>query len=208
MDDPQAASAGRHIIAMSAGQATMMLRDDPIHDYILSIASSPKPRVAFLPTASGDDPAYIVAFYEAYTAGRCLPSHLSLFYRYVEDLQMFLLDQDVIVVGGGNTSNMLHVWELHGVDIILREAWDRGVVLCGGGAGAMCWFEGGITSSFGIGEPRPVAAGLGLLSGSLCPHYDIEPRRRAIYRAAVGDIRLPPGYAVEDDTALHFVDSG
>jgi dipeptidase E len=197
----------RHIVAMSAGRATMMLRDDPIHEYILAVSGAAKPRVAFLPTASGDDPTYIVAFYEAYTAARCVPSHLSLFYRYVEDIQTFLLTQDVILVGGGNTSNMLRVWQLHGLDTILREAWESGIILCGGGAGAMCWFEGGITSSFGIGDPRPITEGLSLLAGSLCPHYDIEPRRRAIYHTAVADTRLPSGYAVEDDTALHFVDN-
>lgn len=79
------------------------------------------------------------------------------------------------------------------------------MILCGGGAGAMCWFEGGVTSSFGISEPQPVLDGIALLEGSLCPHYDIEPLRPPTYRSLVSQNRLPDGYAIEDDTALHFV---
>jgi dipeptidase E len=197
--------ADRHVVAMSAGRATMERREDPIHQYVLDLSREARPRVAFLPTASGDDPSYIVAFYETYNAQRCVPSHLSLFYRQVRDVRAYLMSQDVIHVGGGNTANMLQVWRLHGLDGILREAWEAGIILCGGGAGAMCWFEGGLTSSFGISEPQPVFDGIALLAGSICPHYDIEPLRPPAYRELVSNGGLPDGYAVEDDTALHFV---
>jgi dipeptidase E len=198
------ASPSRHIVAMSAGRATMMRRDDPIHTYVLELSGEAEPKVAFIPTASGDDATYIVAFYETYDSQRCRPSHLSLFYRHITDVRRYLLDQDVIVVGGGSTANLLSVWRLHGVDVVLREAWERGVVLCGGGAGGMCWFEGGVTSSFGISEPQPVRDGLAFLNGSFCPHYDIEPLRRRVFRSLVTTGVLQDGYAIEDDTALHF----
>lgn len=202
--DPPPAAPPRHIVAMSAGRATMMRRDDPIHSYVLGLTGASHPKVAFVPTASGDDATYIVAFYETYDSQRCRPSHLNLFYRYIIDVRRYLLDQDVIVVGGGNTANLLSVWRLHGVDVVLREAWERGVVLCGGGAGGMCWFEGGVSSSFGISEPQAVGDGLAVLAGSLCPHYDIEPLRQATFQSLVADGALPDGYAIEDDTALHF----
>lgn len=175
----------------------------PLDAYVLAVAATPRPRVCFLPTASGEDPRYVTRFYEAFTADRATPSHLLLFGRPRPDLRDFLLAQDVIYVGGGNTANMLAVWRVHGIDRILAEAWDRGVVLCGVSAGMICWFEAGVTDSFG-----PLAAlrdGLGLLPGSACPHYDGEPDRRPTYRRLVAE-GLPAGYAADDGAALHFVD--
>jgi dipeptidase E len=98
---------------------------------------------------------------------------------------------------------MLAIWRVHGVDAVLREAWERGIVLAGISAGSICWFEAGVTDSFGE-ELAPLPC-LGFLAGSNCPHYDSEPQRRPTYRRLVDAGELPPGLAAEDGVALHFV---
>ena len=114
-----------------------------------------------------------------------------------------MLAQDAIYVSGGSTANALAVWRVHGFDAILREAWERGVLLCGWSAGMICWFEAGVTDSFGP-ELAGMRDGLGLLPGSACPHYDGEARRRPVYRELV-DGGFPPGYAADNEAVLHFV---
>ena len=111
---------------------------DPYHEFVLGLTGKERPRVLFLPTATGDDPAYIVSFYETYTADRCEPFHLRLFTRTVADLSAFVMSMDLITVGGGNTANMLDIWRRQGLDTILRAAWENGAVLTGGSAGALC----------------------------------------------------------------------
>lgn len=193
------------IIAMGAGRAIMDRPDDALHKYILNLSVVPEPRVMFLPTASGDDASYIVSFYETYTQLHCRPSHLKLFYREELDLGSYILGHDIIHVGGGNTANMLDVWRRHGVDQILREAWARGKVLCGGSAGAICWFEGGVTDSFGTKRLAALDDGLGILRGSLCPHYDVDTLRAPAYHEMLSQGSLPDGYAADNQVALHFV---
>jgi len=167
-----------------------------------TIAGPARPRICFLPTATGDSADYVVRFYEAFRE-RAEPSHLELFGRPRRDIRDFLLGQDVVYVGGGNTANMLAIWRVHGVDAVLREAWERGIVLAGISAGSICWFEGGVTDSFGD-ELAPLPC-LGFLPGSNCPHYDSEPQRRPTYRRLVDAGELPPGLAAEDGAGLHFV---
>lgn len=122
----------------------------------------------------------------------------------VPDVRAHLLAQDVVWVGGGSVANLLALWRLHGLDAILREVWEAGVVLTGGSAGSLCWFEGGTTDSFGP-ELRPVTDGLGFLPGSTCPHYDSEERRRPLYQRLVAAGGIPPGIATDDGVGLHFV---
>jgi dipeptidase E len=160
------------------------------------------PRVCFLPTASGDPDNYIQAFHARYD-GLAEASHLNLFLRKVKDLRAFLLSQDVIYVGGGNTANMLAIWRVHGVDIILREAYDAGIVMCGTSAGSLCWFECGVTDSFGL-DLAPLNDGLGFIQGSNCPHYDSEALRQPQYRKFIME-GFPAGYAADDGAALHFI---
>jgi dipeptidase E len=157
-----------------------------------------------MPTASGDADSSVAAYYRAFSERDCRPSDLALFHRTIVDLRAFLLEQDVIYVGGGNTANMLAIWRTHGVDRILREAYEQGVVLAGISAGAICWFEASVTDSFGL-SLAGLRDGLGLLSGSACPHYNSEERRRPVYRQLVGS-GFPPGYAIDDGVGLHFVD--
>lgn len=145
---------------------------------------------------------YVRNFYDAF-AGRAEASWLRLFERDGRDLRTFILGQDVVYVGGGNTANMLAIWRLHGVDAILREAWEAGIILAGLSAGSLCWFEAGSTDSFGPGL-APLHDGLGFLPGSHCPHYDGEALRRPSYQRLVAD-GLAAGYAADDGAALHFV---
>jgi peptidase E len=176
-----------------------------LDDHILQLARErrgrERPRVCFVPTASGDSEAYVAAFYAMF-ARRSEASHLNLFGRRIVDLEPFVLGQDVIYVGGGNTANMLAVWRVHGLDHLLARAWDAGVVLAGTSAGSNCWFEGATTDSFG-----PLAAlpdGLAFLPGSHSPHYDSEPGRRPTYKQLVADGALPDGYAADDGAGLVF----
>ncbi|MER5741506.1 peptidase E [Streptomyces sp. NPDC002262] len=178
--------------------------DDLLDDWVLSRVPVSRPRVCFVPTASGDAPAYIEQFLGTYRSRSCEPSVLPLFRRNLDDdaLRAFLLSQDTIYVGGGNTANMLTVWRAHGVDRLLREAFNHGILLCGISAGANCWAEGSHTDSFGPLTHLP--DGLGLLPGSVCPHYDSEPGRRTSYQEAVASHALPAGWAVEDGVGALF----
>ena len=192
----------RQIFAMGGGGFSMEPDNPILDDYLLSLCKRRKPRVCFIPTASGDSPDYIEKFHAAFKGKRADASHLPLFRREETDLGAFLLKQDIIYVGGGNTANMLAVWRVHGVDRILRSAWRRGVVLAGVSAGMICWFEGGLTDSFG-----PLAAlpdGLGLLPGTACPHYDGEINRRPAYQGFVSK-GFPAGLAADDGAAFHFI---
>jgi dipeptidase E len=190
----------RHIVAMGGG-GFLMEPSPLLDDYALALAGTAEPAVCFLATASGDAAADIEAFHRAFPPGRARATHLSLFRRDERDPREHLLHQDVIYVAGGNTVNLLAVWRAHGIDAALREAWDAGVVLCGMSAGALCWFEAGVTDSYG--RLRALHDGLGLLPGSHCPHYDGEAERRPTYRRAVAE-GLPAGIAADDGCALHF----
>lgn len=192
------------IIAMGGGGFSMEPDNPLLDDYVLWLSRETRARVCFVPTASGDSENYCVRFYESFARRKCIVSHLPLFVRKPGDLRSFILEQDVIYVGGGNTANLLAIWRTHGLDVILREALNKGTVLCGISAGGICWFEAGATDSFGPAL-APLNNGLGFLHGSFCPHYDGEPRRRPAFQKMVAD-GLPPGYGVDDGCALHFVD--
>jgi peptidase E len=199
-------TAQRQIVAFGGGGFSMESGNPLLDDYVLGLTGAERPRVCFLPSASGDADHYIVRFYRAFSAHRCEASHISLFRREQgpEDLRRHLLSQDLIYVGGGSMVNLLAVWEAHDIASILSLAWRRGIVLAGQSAGAMCWFEAGITKSSG----RPLAAaGLGLLSGSLCVHYNNEPERRAVYLAAVAE-GTPGGYGLDDYAGLLWEGEG
>jgi peptidase E len=193
--------AVRHVVAMGGGGFSM---DDPLLDrFLLDLVDSSSPRVCFIPTASGDSASYSDKFTTAFTAYGAQPSVLSLFYREVDNIVEFLASQDVIYVGGGNTVNMLKIWEIHGVDAALHMAWENGVVLAGLSAGANCWFEAFTTDSYRVGRADP-AEGLGFLSGSFSPHHSSEPARRPEYARLIAAGDIPAGYACDDFAAIHF----
>ena len=134
-----------------------------------------------------------------------LPGDLATFSFYPwppADLREQALAADAILVCGGNTANMLAVWRTHGFDRVLREAWEAGVLLTGWSAGMICWFEAGVTDSFGP-QLAGLPDGLGFLPGSACPHYDGEERRRPVYTELVRE-GFPPGIALDDAVAAVY----
>lgn len=192
------------IIAFGAGEAIISDRDNPIHEYILESTGKENPRIGFLGTASGDHPRIEEGFYRSY-ANRSRASDLKLFYRELTELRPWFEAQDAFLVGGGNTANMLAIWRIHGVDVLLEEAHRQGKTLAGGSAGALCWFEGGITDSFSNRELHPLKDGLNLLEGSICPHYNSPSGlRKPAYEEAILHGNLQPGFAVDDYAAVVF----
>jgi len=195
---------GRTIFAMGGGGFTMEPDNPALDEFVLTLPRKPVPRLLFLPTASGDAQKQVAAFWATYSDRPCAPTALSLF-RLAEtggiSLRDLVLSQDVVLVGGGSMRSMLAIWREYGLDAILREAWERGVVLAGLSAGAMCWFAGGVTTSTGV--PRPVE-GLGLLPFSLSVHADHDRRRLPVFEAAVASDALPGGWAADDGVGLLF----
>jgi peptidase E len=193
----------RRILALGGGGFTMEPANPLLDDFALSLSPAPRPRILFLPTAAGDTTGQINAFYARFHGRSCQPDHLSLF-RLAEverPLAEIVLSQDVIYAGGGSLRNLLAIWRAHALDRLLLAAWERGTVLAGLSAGAMCWFQGGVTRSGG--EPAPHAA-LGLLPGSLSVHADGEPERLPVWLAAVRSGELPGGWALDDGVGLVF----
>jgi dipeptidase E len=173
--------------------------DDALLDHTLRLARGR--RVLYVPTPSAENTAGTVHWYER-LRGRAELTHLSFFPWPPADLRELVLAHDVILVSGGNTANAIAVWRVHGLDEVLREAWQEGILLTGWSAGMICWFEQGVTDSFG---PQLAAMDcVGLLPGSACPHYDGEELRRPVYAQLVAD-GLAPGVAADDDVGVHFV---
>jgi peptidase E len=191
---------------MGGGGFTSEPHNPALDDFILSLTGAREPRILFLPTASGDPNGQIAAFRSTFGERACRARHLSLFRLEQEpaDLRELILAQDVIYVGGGSMRNLLAIWREHGLDEIMRQAWEAGVLLAGLSAGAMCWFEHGITRSAGRPEPAPA---LGLLPGSLSVHYDGDPIRRPAYLDAVARGAIPDGYGADDGVGLLFEDA-
>lgn len=206
---PTTATPVRRILALGGHEFSSRPPDRAVCELLLRLSGErggEQPRICILPTASGDTSDQIASFYSAFGERSCEPSDVSLFRlgRRPLALRDHLLAQDLIYVGGGSMVNLLAVWEAHDIASILSLAWRQGIVLAGQSAGAMCWFEAGITKSSG----KPLAAaGLGLLSGSLCVHYNNEPERRAAYLAAVG-AGMPGGYGLDDYAGLLWEGEG
>jgi peptidase E len=193
------------ILALGGGGFSMEPDNPLLDDFLLTLTRrrAGRPRVCFVPTASGDAEGYVERFVEAFR-DRAEPSVLRLFSREHGDLRAFLAEQDAVYVGGGNTASLLAVWRAHGLPEILAEAAARGTVLAGISAGMNCWFEASVTDSFGPGLAG-LPDGLGLVPGSACPHYDGEELRAPTYRSLVAD-GFPAGHAADDGCALLFED--
>ncbi len=196
-------TATRQIVAFGGGGFSMESGNPLLDEYVLGLPERERPRVCFLPSASGDADHYVVRFYRAFPAERCEASHVSLFRREQgpADLRAHLLAQDLIYVGGGSVVSLLGVWRAHGIDEILRDAWEAGVVLCGLSAGSLCWFAEAHSGFHGA--PRRVE-GLGLLPFSNSVHYESGSEHGRAYHGLLR-AGMRPGYAAQDGAALHFV---
>jgi peptidase E len=176
--------------------------------YMATLTGKPRPRLCYLPTASADRADGIIGWYRT-----CAPLNVEPFvqesfissYRQMKGFDEVLLSMDGIVASGGNTLNQQAIWKAQGIDVILRQAWDRGIILGGASAGSLCWFEEGTTDS----RPKElsIVKGLGFLRGSHCPHYDREPQRRPLYQKLIGSGEMKPGYACDNDAGIYFEDN-
>jgi dipeptidase E len=191
------------ILALGGGGFSMEAGNPLLDEHALALTGVECPKVCFLPTASGDADHYIVRFYRAFPAGGCQPSHVSLFRRDggPADLAAHLRQQDLVYVGGGSLISLIGTWAAHGIDLMLRAAWENGVVMAGLSAGSLCWFDHAVTAFHG--ESKQVR-GLGLLPFSNAVHYDDKPERRQVFLTAIAD-GMPAGYGTGDGAALHFV---
>ncbi len=191
----------RDIIAIGGAGFLSDPRNLALEKYLLDQAAADRPNVLMIATARGDAAAYVEQFHAAFAALGARTRDLPLFDR-TPDLRSLVLEQDVVYVGGGNTKSMLAVWRDWGLPGILKEAYDAGVVLGGQSAGAICWFEQGVTDSW-ADRLRPLDC-MGFLTGSCCPHYDGEVERRPAYHALIQGGAIGPGYAIDDGVAVHF----
>ncbi len=200
---PAVREDARLIFAMGGGGFTMEPANPLLDDFVLSLTRSPEPRILFLPTASGDTTAQINAFKARFANRTCVAEHMSLFRlsETARPLEDIVFDQDIIYVGGGSMRNLLAIWRAHGLDRLLVRAWETGAVLAGLSAGAMCWFQTGITRSSGAPEPLD---GLGVLDGSLTVHADGEPERLPVWLGGLTDGAVPGGWALDDGVGLLF----
>jgi dipeptidase E len=194
----------KQIIAMGGGGFSMEPENPLLDKYILNQSKSTQPKVCFISTASGDAEGYIQRFYQAFNNNNCFPSHLSLFKPPTKDLEDYILDKDILYVGGGNTRNLLVLWREWGIDKYIRKAWENNVILSGLSAGSICWFEEGVTDSI-PGELTRLEC-LGFIKGSSCPHYDGEADRRSSYHRMVEENKIKNGIAMDDGAAVHFHD--
>ena len=192
--------AERRIVGLG-GSAETNEQTTRLLGYALGLSGKNIPKVCVVPTAAGDDAATVLRLYERLPE-QSVCSYLPVFPWPPRDLRAFVLEHDVIFVCGGNTANMLAVWRVHGLDEVLREAWEAGIVLTGWSAGMICWYEAGVTDSFGP-QLDGMRDGLGFLAGSACPHYDGEDLRRPVYTKLVAD-GFPPGIAADDGVAVHY----
>ena len=191
----------RNIIAIGGGGFGRNPGEGIIEEYILKQTRKKKPNICFIPTATGDHDSYKVNYYETFSNLNCNPTHLDLFKR-TPDLEKLIAQQDVIFVGGGNTKSMLAVWKDWRLDKILKKAYQSGVVMSGVSAGAICWFQNGITDSWSSG--LKVMSCLKFVKGTCCPHYDEEPERKPTVKKLLVAKKHKNIYAIDGGAALHI----
>ncbi|MGB1241664.1 MAG: Type 1 glutamine amidotransferase-like domain-containing protein [Chitinophagales bacterium] len=193
-------SSKRQIIATSGG-FSIEPRNKRLDRYILAQVAAQTPKICFIPTASGDSKNYIKRFYNFFEKENCICSHLQLFKGNFDDLNSFLLQQDILYIGGGNTKNMLVLWKEWGIDQILRQAYQKGILLCGISAGSLCWFEQGLSDA--IPNKLTTLNCLGFIEGSNCPFFNAEVKRET-YKTMLQNQQIMEGIATEMGVGLHY----
>ena len=193
----------KHIIAIGGGGFGRSTSSYLIEEYILKLSLKNCPKICFIPTATGDDNSYIVRFYSIFTHLNCIPSHIEFFKRTI-DIRNHIMKQDVVFVGGGNTKSMLSVWNDWGMSSLLNQAYNKGVIMSGVSAGAICWFTNGITDSWD-NELKTIPC-LDFIKGTCCPHYDEEPERIPYVKKLLLDEKISNCIAIEGGSAIHFID--
>ena len=194
----------RQVIAIGGGGFGRTQASNLIEQYILDqVSNKSSPSICFIPTATGDLDPYVVNFYSVFSKLDCKPSHISFFKRTI-DLEEHIAKQDIIFVGGGNTKSMLAVWKEWKLDKILKTAYERGAVMSGVSAGAICWFDQGLTDSWA--DELKIMPCMNFISGNCAPHYDEEPERRPATKKLLEENIITSMYGIEGVAALHFID--
>jgi len=191
----------KNIVAIGGGGFGRSLGELKIEKYITSLVKKDRPKICFIPTASGDNDLYKLNFYRAFSKLNCITSHLDLFSR-TENLEKKVLTQDIIYVGGGNTKSMLAVWKDWNLHNILKIGYEKGIVMSGVSAGAICWFDKGITDSFS--EKLEIIDCLGIVNGTACPHYDEEKEREPFVNEIIKKQILDNCICIDGNCALHI----
>ncbi len=193
----------KHIVAIGGGGFGRNNSSNLIEKYILSLSGKKSPNICFLPTATGDDDTYIVRFYSIFTQFNCLPTHIEFFKR-TTDIHNHIMNQDVVFVGGGNTKSMLAIWNDWGMTSLLKHAYNKGVIMSGVSAGAICWFTSGITDSWD--NELKILPCLDFIKGTCCPHYDEEPSRIPYVKKVLFEEKINNCISIEGGSAMHFID--
>ena len=193
----------KQIIAIGGGGFGRQIKDLKIEKYIVDQSKNKNPSICFIPTATGDDQGYIENFYKAFDSLNCETSHIDFFKRTIK-LDKHIAGQDIVFVGGGNTKSMLAVWREWGLDNILNNAYQNGVIMSGVSAGAICWFKKGITDSWK--DHQAILPCLGFVDGVCCPHYDEEPERIPYVKEILNNKQIDECIAIEGFCALHLID--
>jgi len=191
----------KNIVAIGGGGFGRSLGSLKIEKFIISLISKKRPKICFIPTASGDDSLYKLNFYRAFSKLNCITSHIDFFSR-TENLAEKIYSQDIIYVGGGNTKSMLAVWKDWNLNNILHNAYKKGIVMSGVSAGAICWFDKGITDSFA--NELKIIDCLGLVDGIACPHFDEEKEREPYVNDIVNREIINSCICIEGNCALHI----
>ena len=192
----------KQIIAIGGGGFGRNPNHRLIENYILKQSDKETPNILFIPTASAEDKSYIVNFYACFSKLNCRPRHLNLFER-TPRLEGLFNKSDIIYVGGGNTKSMLAVWREWKIDKLLLKAYNQGTILSGVSAGAICWFDKGVTDSWA--SNLILLDCLGFLEGNCCPHYNSEKERRPSVQNFIEKRKLESIYAIDDGAAVHFI---
>jgi len=191
----------KNIIAIGGGGFGRSLGSLEIEKYLTSLINKKRPKICFIPTASGDSSLYKLNFYRAFSKLDCITSHIDFFSR-TENLEEKVLNQDIIYVGGGNTKSMLAVWKEWNLNNILKNAYEKGIVMSGVSAGAICWFDKGITDSFA--DKLTIIDCLGIVDGIACPHFDEEKEREPYVNDVVKREIIKSCICIEGNCALHI----
>jgi len=191
----------KNIVAIGGGGFGRSLGSLAIEKYIISLVKKKNPKICFIPTASGDNDLYKLNFYRAFSELKCITSHIDFFSR-TEDLEEKVSTQDIIYVGGGNTKSMLAVWKEWNLHEILKKAYENGIVMSGVSAGAICWFDKGITDSY-AGRLEIIDC-LGIVKGIACPHFDEEKERKPYVYEIIQKEIIKSCICIEGNCALHI----
>ena len=191
----------KNIFAIGGGGFGRSLGSLEIEKYIVSLSNKIRPKICFIPTASGDSSLYKLNFYRAFSKLDCITSHIDFFSR-TENLEEMVLTQDIIYVGGGNTKSMLAVWKEWNLHKILRNAYEKGIVMSGVSAGAICWFDKGITDSYA--KELAIIDCLGIVEGIACPHFDEEKEREPYVNDVINREIIKSCICIEGNCALHI----